>query len=189
MKRNLSSHVRPLLAVAVMAVFGVAAAQTTGSGMGATGSPGNTTPKMGTTGTTPGTMDNRSGTDTSVGSGTNSVGSGVGSNAGATSPANTFRSLDTANRGYLQRSDVTSVQGFSFDQADMNHDGRISQDEFAHWQSQNGRAGGAMGQGSGSMSNSGMTNRPGATGSYPGSSNSGTTSGQGTTGGSSGPTR
>ncbi len=84
----------------------------------------------------------RSGTDTSIGSGTHSMGSSVGPN-----DSQSFRSLDKSNRGFLQRNDVTGISGFSFDQADSNHDGRISQDEYAQWQAHNGRAGGAMGQG------------------------------------------
>ena len=179
MSKKLSQHARPLLAVAMMAMFGVAAAQTSGTGStsGATGTTGaGATSGMssGATGTT-----GRSGTDTSVGSGTHSMGSSVGPN-----DANSFRSLDKSNRGYLQRNDVTGISGFSFDQADSNHDGRISQDEYAQWQSSNGRAGGAMGQGSGSTSNSGMTNRQGTTG-----TNSGMSSGQGAMGSRSGTTK
>jgi hypothetical protein len=130
MKRTSRSTVRPLLAVALMAMFGVAAAQTTGSGMGATGATGSAPASpMGATGTRSGASD--------------------------ASHATQFRTLDKSNRGYLQRNDVTGISGFSFDQADVNHDGRVSQDEFAQWQAQNSRAGGAMGNGSG-MGNSGM---------------------------------
>jgi len=172
MNTKFSKHARPLLAVAMMAMFGVAAAQTSGTGStsGSTGATGGSTSGMssGTTG--------RSGTDSSVGSGTHSMGSSVGPN-----DAQSFRSLDKSNRGYLQRNDVTGISGFSFDQADLNHDGRISQDEFAQWQSHNSRAGGAMGQGSGSTSNSGMTTRQGTTGTNSMSN--------GTTGGTSGTTK
>lgn len=135
MTRKFSKHARPLLAVAVMAMFGVAAAQTSGTGA-TSGSTGATTSGMssGTAG--------RSGTDISIGSGTHSMGSSVGPN-----DSQSFRSLDKSNRGFLQRNDVTGISGFSFDQADSNHDGRISQDEYAQWQAHNGRAGGAMGQG------------------------------------------
>jgi hypothetical protein len=130
MKRTSPSPVRPLLAVVLMAMFGVAAAQTTGSGMGATGATGSAPASpMGATGTRSGASD--------------------------ASHATQFRTLDKSNRGYLQRNDVTGISGFSFDQADVNHDGRVSQDEFAQWQAQNSRAGGAMGNGSG-MGNSGM---------------------------------
>jgi hypothetical protein len=141
MIRNTSSHTRPLLAVAIMAMFGVAAAQTTGTG--ASGSTA-TTPNAGTT-------DMRSGT--------------AGSSADTDSASTQFRMLDKSNRGYLQRNEVTGITGFSFDQADLNHDGRLSQDEFAQWQSSNPRAGGAMGNGSTSqsgMSGSGNTANPGA---------------------------
>ena len=167
MNGNFSKHARPLLAVALMAMFGVAAAQSTGSGAtsGATGATGAPTPKMSPDMGTAGTNGARSGTDSSIGSGSHAMGSSVGPN-----DANSFRSLDKSNRGYLQRNDVTGISGFSFDQADLNHDGRISQDEYAQWQSSNSRAGGAMGQGTGSTSNSGMTTRQGTTG-----TNSGTT--------------
>ncbi len=74
---------------------------------------------------------------------------GTRSGASDASHATQFRTLDKSNRGYLQRNDVTGISGFSFDQADVNHDGRVSQDEFAQWQAQNSRAGGAMGNGSG----------------------------------------
>jgi hypothetical protein len=175
MKHSISSHARPLLAVALMAMFGVAAAQTSGTAgsTGTAGSPPGATgsPKMDTS--TTGTTGARSGAGTSA----------MGSSAGSSDSAE-FRSLDKSNRGYLQRNDVTGISGFSFDQADLNHDGRISQDEFAQWQSHNSRAGGAMGQGSGSTSNSGMTNRSGTT--YPSTSgattNPGMSNGQGTTG-------
>lgn len=42
-----------------------------------------------------------------------------------------YRSLDTANRGYLSKSEVQGIQGFSFDSADTNKDGKLSKDEFA----------------------------------------------------------
>ncbi len=41
-----------------------------------------------------------------------------------------FRSLDTANRGYLSKSDVQKLDGISFDAADTNKDGRLSKEEF-----------------------------------------------------------
>lgn len=158
MSKKLSQHARPLLAVAMMAMFGVAAAQTSGTGStaGSTGAMGSGTQPGMSSGTAPGTpgMNGRSGTDATTGS-TQSMGA---------NSANTFRSLDKSNRGYLQRNEVTGISGFSFDQADLNHDGRISQDEYAQWQSSTTRSGSAMGQGT----NPGMTNRQGTTGGTPG---------------------
>lgn len=49
-----------------------------------------------------------------------------------TEPADSaYRSLDTANRGYLSKSDVHGLAGFSFDDADANKDGKLSKEEFA----------------------------------------------------------
>lgn len=49
-----------------------------------------------------------------------------------TEPADSaFRTLDSAKRGYLQKSDVAGLDGISFDQADINKDGRLSPEEFA----------------------------------------------------------
>ena len=42
-----------------------------------------------------------------------------------------YRSLDAANRGYLQKGDVQGLSGFSFDDADTNKDGRLSKEEFS----------------------------------------------------------
>jgi len=42
-----------------------------------------------------------------------------------------YKSLDTSNRGYLSKSDVQGLSGFNFDQADANHDGRLTRDEFS----------------------------------------------------------
>ena len=42
-----------------------------------------------------------------------------------------YKSLDTSNRGYLSKSDVQGLSGFNFDQADSNHDGRLTRDEFS----------------------------------------------------------
>jgi Ca2+-binding EF-hand superfamily protein len=42
-----------------------------------------------------------------------------------------YRALDAGNRGYLSKTDVQGLEGFSFDQADANKDGRISKEEFA----------------------------------------------------------
>ena len=41
-----------------------------------------------------------------------------------------FRSLDSANRGFLSKSEVQGLDGISFDQADTNKDGRLSKEEF-----------------------------------------------------------
>jgi hypothetical protein len=38
------------------------------------------------------------------------------------------------NKGYITKDDVKGLQGFSFDAADTNHDGQLTQDEFrAAW--------------------------------------------------------
>jgi Ca2+-binding EF-hand superfamily protein len=51
-----------------------------------------------------------------------------------TEPADSaYRTLDPSNRGYLSKSDVAGLEGFSFDQADTNKDGRISKEEFARY--------------------------------------------------------
>ena len=43
-----------------------------------------------------------------------------------------FKMLDSANRGYVTREEMDRMSGFSgFDAADMNRDGRLSQEEFA----------------------------------------------------------
>jgi Ca2+-binding EF-hand superfamily protein len=48
-----------------------------------------------------------------------------------------YRTLDAANRGYLSKSDVQGINGFSFEAADTNHDGKLTRDEFARaWSSQ-----------------------------------------------------
>jgi Ca2+-binding EF-hand superfamily protein len=52
----------------------------------------------------------------------------------ARSPAESaYSALDKSNRGYLQKNDVESLQGFSFEQADSNSDGRISKEEFTRY--------------------------------------------------------
>jgi len=51
-----------------------------------------------------------------------------------TEPAESaYSALDKSNRGYLQKNDVESLQGFSFEQADSNSDGRISKEEFTRY--------------------------------------------------------
>jgi len=48
-----------------------------------------------------------------------------------------YNTLDRNHRGYLTREDVQSIQGFSFEAADTNKDGRLSREEFARaWDSQ-----------------------------------------------------
>jgi hypothetical protein len=42
-----------------------------------------------------------------------------------------FSKLDSAKRGYLQKSDVAGLEGISFETADINKDGRLTQEEFA----------------------------------------------------------
>lgn len=42
-----------------------------------------------------------------------------------------FNRFDTARRGYLTKDQVQSLDGFAFEAADMNRDGKLSADEFA----------------------------------------------------------
>ena len=42
-----------------------------------------------------------------------------------------YHALDSTNRGYLSRSEVQALKGFSFEEADINQDGRLSEEEFA----------------------------------------------------------
>ena len=41
-----------------------------------------------------------------------------------------FNRLDHNRKGFLTRDQGQSIDGFSFDTADTNHDGRLSSDEF-----------------------------------------------------------
>jgi Ca2+-binding EF-hand superfamily protein len=42
-----------------------------------------------------------------------------------------FNRLDHNRKGFLTRDQVASLDGFSFDAADTNHDGRLTSEEFA----------------------------------------------------------
>ena len=72
-----------------------------------------------------------------VGGYTTRTGSGPTTGPVAQLPAQTesavvaYQALDSTHRGYLSRSDVQGLQGFSFDEADANKDGRLSEEEFA----------------------------------------------------------
>src|SRR4051812_19805826 len=111
----------PLLAVALCAMAGVAMAQTHPST--ATGSPGmGTTPPAatGTPNATPATPATSSGT----------MGTSQRLPSRTDTADNAYKQLDSHNRGYLSKSDVENIQGFSFEAADTNHDGKLSRDEF-----------------------------------------------------------
>lgn len=41
-----------------------------------------------------------------------------------------FNRFDTGRRGFLTKDQVQSLDGFSFDAADANHDGKLTADEF-----------------------------------------------------------
>jgi hypothetical protein len=120
------SFSRPLLALALCAITGAAMAQSTS----ATGTPGTGTTAPSATGTpmttpaTPMTSSGQSGLSQRLPSRTDSADS-------------TYRSLDAQHRGYLSKTDVQTIRGFSFEAADTNHDGRLTREEFARaWSSQ-----------------------------------------------------
>ena len=126
------------LAIAMFALAGAATAQT---------SPSTTTPmdkSPSTTATQPSTTATQPATGVNPGSqGTSGMSqgsqgtTGMSGSTSARMPARTdsaesaYKSLDSSNRGYLSKSDVQSLSGFNFDQADANHDGRVTRDEFA----------------------------------------------------------
>ena len=47
-------------------------------------------------------------------------------------PDAAFKKLDVAGKGYVTRDDAQQLDGFNaaFNRADVNHDGRLDQDEF-----------------------------------------------------------
>ena len=49
----------------------------------------------------------------------------------ASSADDAYRALDSANHGYVTREEVRRIDGFSFDAADTNRDGRVDREEFA----------------------------------------------------------
>lgn len=59
------------------------------------------------------------------------------------------------SKGYVAKDDVKDLSGFSFDAADANHDGRLSQDEFSKaWSTYSGASSSTS---SNAMRNSGPT--------------------------------
>ncbi len=92
-----------------------------------------------------------------------STGAMKGSDSMATSKAGIPSRTDSANaawqklgsKGYVAKGDVKDLPGFSFDSADANHDGRLSQGEFGKaWSTYSGASGSTS---SNTMHNSGPT--------------------------------
>jgi len=95
-----------------------------------------------------------------------STGAMKGSDSMATPKAGMPSRTDSANaawqklgsKGYVSKDDVKDLSGFSFDTADANHDGRLSQDEFSKaWSSYSGASGSSS---SNAMRNSGESSMP-----------------------------
>ena len=42
-----------------------------------------------------------------------------------------FNRFDTSRRGYLTKDQLQKLDGFPFEDADLNHDGRLTADEFS----------------------------------------------------------
>jgi len=103
----------PILTLALCALAGAAAAQTAQTQPAPQGSPGAAT-------TSP---------MTSPSSPMSSPSAQMPSRMESADAA--YRQLDTNNKGFLTKGDVIGISGFNFDQADTNHDGRLSRDEFA----------------------------------------------------------
>ncbi len=119
-----------MLALALVA--GAALAQSQPSSV--TGTPGMGTAPPSATGT-PGTTPIATPATPATSSGT--MGTSQHLPARSDTADNAYRTLDTHRRGYLTREDVQSIRGFSFEAADTNKDGRLTQQEFARaWSSQ-----------------------------------------------------
>ena len=117
---NSRSFRRPLLALALCAMAGAVMAQSPSSPGGSAGT-GTTAPSAtGTPMTTPAAP--------ATSSGTNSMSQRMPSRTD--SADNAYKALDSSNRGYLSKSDVQGISGFSFEAADTNHDGKLTRDEF-----------------------------------------------------------
>jgi len=77
-------------------------------------------------------------------------------------PDSAFSKLDTGSKGYLTSDDTRSLGGFDFNAHDLNHDGRLTADEFSQaWQLYSGNANpgastGINGAGSATSVNGGM---------------------------------
>jgi hypothetical protein len=113
MKHVLLARGGPLLAAAAFAIAGVAGAQTY------------STPAKEGTAAPPTTPMTSPTTPMAAPSAAQNV-------PARTEPADAaFRTLDANNRGYLAKSDVAAISGFSFEQADTNKDGKLTKDEFA----------------------------------------------------------
>jgi hypothetical protein len=108
------------VAVALAAFAGVALAQSTGS----PSAPMTPSPS---TATSPATTP--SGTTMQPQAGTPASPHGTRMPSAGDTPDAAWRTLDSSNRGYLQRNDVQNL-GIPFEQADSNKDGRLSKEEF-----------------------------------------------------------
>ena len=122
------------LALAMFALAGAAVAQTSPS----TTTPMNKSPSTTATQPSSGSPSVNQGSQgtsgMSQGSGTSGMTQGSSSMrtpSRTDSADSAYKSLDSSNRGYLSKSDVQGISGFNFDQADANHDGRLTRDEFA----------------------------------------------------------
>jgi len=88
-------------------------------------------------------------------------------------PDSAFSKLDTGSKGYLTRDDTRSLGGFDFNAHDLNHDGRLTADEFSQaWQRYSGNANPGASTGI-----NGTGNATGGTGGMSGSTNGSTSGG------------
>jgi len=129
----MKTYQQTALALAMFALAGAGVAQTSPS----TTTPMNKSPATATQPSTSSPSVNQGSQGTSgMSQGSGTSGMTQGSSAMRTpsrtdSADSAYKSLDSSNRGYLSKSDVQGLSGFNFDQADSNHDGRLTRDEFS----------------------------------------------------------
>jgi hypothetical protein len=134
----MKAYQQTALAIAMCALAGAAVAQSSSPSTSSPNSGSSSTATQGTTGSRVNQGSQGStGTGMSQGSGTSGT-SGMAQGSSTTrmpsrtdSADSAYKSLDSSNRGYLSKSDVQGISGFNFDQADINHDGRLTKDEFS----------------------------------------------------------